>query len=192
MGPSPSTIADAMVPLPKHSLGRNRQSFSILPKFHLGRGTVRRTVEGHAIASLRDNVTDNAVQIAKHFASGDAQHGHPMPGQKRIATSIPLRPVATLVSFAIHLDRQPRRRAIEIQHISPRRMLSSKAQPLGPLAQDTPQHDLRQRHIPPHSPCASHRPARLRRYSHRPSTIADAMVPLPKHSLGRNEVETYV
>ncbi|GAM00255.1 hypothetical protein SP5_026_00030 [Sphingomonas parapaucimobilis NBRC 15100] len=177
----------AAVPLPKHSLGRIDEDALFLPKLRLGRGTVRRTVEGQAVASLCDDVTDDAIQIAKYVSGRDAQDGDPMLRQNRIAPSIPLGSIPAFVNLAIDLDGQPRRRAVEVQHIRPRRMLPAKPQPFGPLAEDAPQHDLGQRQITPESTRFLNRPAWLRRYSHRPSTIAGAMVPLPKHSLGRNE-----
>ncbi len=177
----------AAVPLPKHSLGRIEEEHTlILPKLCLGRGTVRRTVEGQAVASLCHDVTDDCIQIAKHVAGWDPQDGYPMPGQERIPPHATLRLVPALMDFAIHLNRHPRHRAVKVQHIRPRRMLPTKPQVIGALAQDAPQYDLRQRHVPPQSPCFPYRPARLRRYSHRPSTML-RMVPLPKHSLGRNE-----
>ena len=187
MGEGPSTIAGAMVPLPKHSLGRNEEGPLFLPKFNLGRGTVRRTVEGQAIASPRDDVTHDAIQIAKHIPSGYVQNRHSMLAQKCVAPSIPLRPITTPVNLAIDLDGQPRRRAVEVQHIGPRRMLPTKPQAVGTLAKDAPQHDLGQCQFASQSSRFPNRPARLCRYSHRPSTMATAMVPLPKHSLGRNE-----
>ncbi len=181
----------AAVPLPKHSLGRIGEAGLFLPKFHLGRGTVRRTVEGQAIASLSDDIANDAVQIAKHLAGRNTQDGHAMLREKRIAPRVPLRPVSPLMGFPIDLHRKLCRRAVEVEHIRPRRMLPAKTQAFRPLAQDTPQHDLRQRQVAPEMSRSSYRPARLRRYSHRPSTML-RMVPLPKHSLGRNEVETHV
>ena len=167
-------------------MGRIADDDLFLPKFHLGRGTVRRTVEGQAIASLHNDITNDMIQIAKHVTRRDPQNRHAMLAQKSIPPNIPLRPVPALMSLAIHLDRQARRRAIEVEHIGPSRMLPAKPQAFGPLAQNAPEQDLGQRHVPPQSPCASHRPARLRRYSHRPSTML-RMVPLPKQGLGRNE-----
>ncbi len=168
-------------------MGRIEGDTLFLPKFHLGRGTVRRTVEGQAIASLHHDIANDMIQIAKHVTRRDPQNRNAVLSQKRIAPGIPLRSVATPMHLAVNFDRQPRRRTVEVQHIRPRRMLSAKPQPLGPIAQHAPQCDLGQRHVPPQSARSPHRPARLRRYPHRPSTMAIAMVPLPKHSLGRNE-----
>ena len=181
----------AAVPLPKHSLGRIQEPCLFLPKFHLGRGTVRRTVEGHTVASLRNDVTDDIVQIAKHVAGRDSHYRDTMLRQKGIAPRIALGPIRAPMNLAIHFHRQPSRRAVKVQHIRPRRMLPPKPQPLGSFAKDAPKNHLGQRHLAPQSPCASHRPAGLRRYPHCPSTML-RMVPLPKHSLGRNEVETHV
>jgi hypothetical protein len=148
-------------------------------------------VEGQAIASLRHDVTDDGIQIAQYLARRNPQNFHAMLGQKNIVPRIPLRPIPARVDFPIHLHSQPSRRAVEVEHIGPRRMLSAKPQALGPIAQDTPQDHLGQRQFTTQTPRSPYRPARLRRYAHRPSTML-RMVPLPKHSLGRNEVETHV
>jgi len=57
----------------------------------------------------------------------------------RVPRGVTLRPVATIMGLAIHLDRQPRRQTGEVDHIMVLRKLLPKPETARPLPKLLPQ-----------------------------------------------------
>jgi hypothetical protein len=100
-----------------------------------------------AVGCDGDDLADHAVQIGQYFLSGVAHDKHALRGKPCVAMRIPRRAIAPIMGFAIDLDRQTRRCAIEVEHIVARRMLSAEAQPVFVPSQREPQGDFRGRHV---------------------------------------------
>jgi hypothetical protein len=66
------------------------------------------------------------INTARQFASGNAHHRHAMRLKPSIAAGVALRPIAHVVTDSINLDREPRLRSKEIEHIWPDWMLATK------------------------------------------------------------------
>ena len=157
---------------------------SILPKRSLGRGTVRRTVEGHAGFGGIYDVRHGPLEIAEHVPGRHPKRRHAMIGQKRIARVVELGLVAPTMRLAIDLDAQPGFGAVEIEHERTRGMLAAKFKSGWSGAELLPKNHLGQRHDAPELARASHRHSRLVQHRACPSTML-RMVPLPQRSLGR-------
>ena len=140
----------------------------------MGRGTARRAVEGRR--GQRDPV-GNSVWISQHFAGGDTDHAQAVLDEKGITALIAIRPIAGEVRYAIDLDHEARRSAVEIQGIWPQRMLPPKTRAGRAATQTLPQQPFGQAHRLTQRPGAGN--------GRDPSTALRA-VPLPPLRAGRN------
>ena len=91
---------------------------------------MRSTVEGASGSEhLRRHSNDRIgrfINPTGQFACGNAHHSHAACLKPSVAADIALRPIAHVVTYPIDLDREARFRAIEIEHIWPDRMLTTK------------------------------------------------------------------
>ena len=118
-------------------------------------------VEGHAHCVLPSplsqfphpfltnlNYSQNRTfQIAQHSTNRHPQSRHALRPQKMPASSIGFRCNMTIMRTPIDLNRKPSRRAVEIENILPRRMLTTIFETTGPFAQFAPQYRLWQTHL---------------------------------------------
>ena len=94
-----------------------------------------------------------------------------------VAALVALLPVRGVMRQSVHLQREPRGGAVEIENVEADRVLPAKAQATGlPFPQCAPKQDLRQRHCS--AELAGAVDGQLR-CSHAPSTML-LMVPLPR------------
>ncbi len=90
------------------------------------------------------------VNSLRKFSGGDAQYGHTMLLQPSVAANIALGPIAHVMANSVDLDRQPRPRAIKVQHIRSDGMLATKDWlSRSARAQPVPQSRFRHRHSAP-------------------------------------------
>ena len=61
------------------------------------------------------------INPTHHFAGRDPHHRHAAFLEPRVAARVALRAITQVVTYAVDLDRQPRLRAIEIEHIGSNR-----------------------------------------------------------------------
>ena len=87
-------------------------------------GTSRRLVEGQRAAP--DDETQHRLQIVEHVACGQPKNVDILLGKPGIAPCIPVGVAAHVVRQSIDLDREARRRAVEVQHIRADWMLPPK------------------------------------------------------------------
>lgn len=73
----------------------------------MGRGTVRRTVEGHCTTAAQ-NLPPHRIKIPENIHGPDPQHAIPLRLQPAIAPGIMRNLLGGIMAAAIHLDRQPR------------------------------------------------------------------------------------
>ena len=86
---------------------------------------MRSTVEGlcAARAAGRNDADRRRVHIPKHLGRRDMQDGKPALPQELVPRFIALRSVPHVMRDTVDLDRQLRRRTVEIEHIGSARML---------------------------------------------------------------------
>ncbi len=169
-------------------------AYLFLPELASGRGTAPRSgvVEGQTRNASVSHPGNHSIQIPEHIPSVDAKRHNAVRRKPRITSRIGNRPFLTPMPLAIHLNRQPRIAAEEIEDIVPTRMLPPKLQPLRPSPQHLPQQHLGQHHLPRQSARSPRGPVESRRRivaKHRvcPSTTPlRGAVPLPETSSGRN------
>ena len=194
MGGGPSVSA-ARCHLPEASSGRNlerRAAFSFLPELVSGRGTVRRSrmVEGQTRTGLRDDASNNRVQILEHLSSRNAHRRKPALRKPRISSFIPGRLISARMGLAIDLDHQPRVAAVEVQRIRPGRMLPAELQSARSGLQRLPQQEFGQAHRASQSARLLNRAGAclwrdvLEHGSYPP--VSASHCPLPETSSGRN------
>jgi hypothetical protein len=99
-------------------------SLLILPMQSVGRGTIRRMVEGKR-ATIEDRRGD-PIEAVHHIGGRDAERLDAVCRKRRITESIAFGVVAHVVRGAVDLDRELRLRAIEIEHEAVDRVLSAK------------------------------------------------------------------
>ncbi|MEA3031953.1 MAG: hypothetical protein QOJ53_1725 [Sphingomonadales bacterium] len=66
---------------------------------------MRRTVERPKRPTPLQNPRQDTLQIPKHLSGRNAHHREAQARQMGIPRTVPLRPVATIVRLAVHLDR---------------------------------------------------------------------------------------
>lgn len=165
---------------------------SFLPELVSGRGTVRRTVEGHALPRVFADGAHHAFDASEHFSRGYSQGENAVRCQPGVTSGISSGPASPLMRFAIDFDAKLRRIAVEIKRIYPCRMLTAAAMAGSVPSELLPKHDFGKRHLPslrfglsPRLSCAlEYGFWPLPRFA-RPSTML-CMVPLPQQSWGRN------
>ena len=158
------------------------RNISFLPG--TGRGTVRRTVEGHARRADIGDILHHSTDIHKHVPRWNTHHFYSLPSQPRVTRAIPFWAIACVVRETVHLNRDANFGTKEVEHIGTCRMLSSKLEAAGSLAQFAPQQAFGQRQFTAQSSRAFDSLSRSGEHSALPSTML-RMVPLPVP--GRNE-----
>jgi len=74
----------------------------------------------------------HAVQVLQHIPRRDAPYLDPSPRQPVRPAFVVAQLVGVIMALSIHLDRQPRRLAIEVQYIGSDRMLTPEARAAEP------------------------------------------------------------
>ena len=82
----------------------------------------------HPAARRFQDQPEHSVQIGPHLLGGDAQHGNALFGQPVGAARVRPGAVRVFVAKAVHLDRQRRRRTVEVEDEGPDRMLAPDPQ----------------------------------------------------------------
>ncbi len=108
----------------------------------MGRGTVRRTVEGCARCTGGNDCGYDVIDGSKHFTRRNAERLEPQRFQFDVSLGIPRRPVAAIMRLAVNLDRQARRQTGKVEAVRTNRMLPAEPIAPGSQPQGTPQHDL--------------------------------------------------
>jgi hypothetical protein len=135
-------------------------------------------VEGLVRGDTGDDVRNHGRHIIKNGTRRYPKYTTPLTRKPRIANLILGRLVAAPMRFAIHLDRQLRARAEEIQHIAPRRMLMTKLETRRSRPQGGPEQNLGQGHLLVQASCIADNLSRPGQHFASPSTML-RMVPLP-------------
>jgi hypothetical protein len=107
----------------------------------MGRGTIRRMVEGKCAA--REYHGDGSFDLVQHIPRGNTEDRNALIHDPGVPRDISIRIAAHLVRDAINLDRKPGLRAVEIEHVSPKRMLAPELDSVWPCPEDRPKLDLR-------------------------------------------------
>jgi hypothetical protein len=157
--------------------------FSFLPG--TGRETIRRMVVGYARARLVEGVADYGFQIRQHIGCWNAQHCHADFCQPGITNVVALRSIATIMGFAVYLDRQPGVAAKEIEDVGACGMLAAELDAGRALSQFAPEKALWQAHRLAQYARALDCASRPTQHHRNPSTML-RMVPLPETSSGGN------
>ena len=144
---------------------------------------MRSMVEGLVGRNRTQNVLHYRRHIVEHRSSRDPKNAQSLTSKPSIASEIPLRSFAAPMHFAINFDNEPMIGAEEVEHIAPRRMLTTELQPAGPLAEFGPEDHLRQRQLAAQAACSADGAAGPGQHFASPSTML-RMVPLPLR--GRN------
>ena len=103
----------------------------------MGRGTARlcRVVEGSG--GTHDRI-GRGIGVVQHLTRGDPHQLQPVFLEEAGPPLVAHGPIAPLVRLAVHLDRQTRGRAIEIQHIVADRVLAPELRTAGAPPQALP------------------------------------------------------
>jgi len=106
--------------------------------------------------------------ISQHVGGAKSHHPNPLLHKPGLTPLIVLRLRGTIMGESVDLDREARRRAIEIENVGSDRMLSAKAQTQQAPPQSLPEDNFRQGHFPAQCACTtqcsyrrSHAPLRL-------------------------------
>jgi len=162
----------------------------ILPQPSWGRGTVRRTVEGRALARVSVDEGQHSFDVAQNFRRRNPNGHHIMHGKPGIAPRVFARPLASVMRFAVHLDAQLRGVAIEVEIIGAGGMLLAPFVTPYSSSELLPKQHFRQAHLAAEGVRATiglagafeHVLISLSRFA-RPSTML-RMVPLPQQAGG--------
>ena len=121
---------------------------AILLGFSSGKAVAQRSwmVEGRPCLGLRDDVRLNGIEIARHVVCHDAQSDDPVRSQFMAPDEIKLRAVSAITRFAVDLDCDYSRLAVEIQDGPADGILLPELRAARPAAKHAPQQDLRQAH----------------------------------------------
>ena len=152
---------------------------SILPG--TGRRTIqhRRMVEGNARLGFGDDVRQHRLEIFQHIAGRDPQHRKAIFFKPLVSQEIVRRPVAKVVRYPIHFDREPRLRTVKIEHVPADGVLPPKPEPAGSLPQLPPQQHFRQTYRSAEFPRVRDCSSWPRKHRQLPSTTASRRTPSP-------------
>jgi hypothetical protein len=125
-----------------------------------------------------ENVSDRTLKIRQNLQRRNAKGPETLRHQPFVTCLVASWNGTTIVRGSIHLDRQPRREAHEIQDERTCRMLSSELETAGALPECAPQQNLGQRHLPSQPASLADRRAWTCQHRASPSTML-RMVPLP-------------
>ena len=106
-------------------------------------------MEGRSSLTTRDNQPHNGIKIIEYVASSDPQHRKPTPFQIGLAQGVDARQALEFMSPAVNFNQDARRQTGEVGNIATDRVLTPKFEALWPHSKRPPQHNLRQRHLPP-------------------------------------------
>ena len=111
------------------------RALSILPELASGRGTIRRSrmVERQARRCFIENPAKCGIRISQKLGRGNSKRLNSGCLEPSVASLIVLRPISPRMRFPIHLDRQARVAAEEVEHKGSGRMLTPKLQTVGAL-----------------------------------------------------------
>ncbi len=99
---------------------------------------------------LTNKAIRHVVRVGQHVRCRNPLNHDPSRCEPRIARLVPLRLIPHVVAPPIHLHRQPRRRAVEVEHVRPKRMLPPKPrQSVTHTPEPQPQLHFRRRHLAP-------------------------------------------
>ncbi len=101
-------------------------------------------------APLTAGVNDggyNGVEVFQDRGCGNAERGEAASVQLLISNDIALGAIATVMCFAIHLDRETRFQAGEIELVAGLRSLAAEFEAAGSFSQLLPEEDLGERHL---------------------------------------------
>jgi hypothetical protein len=124
-------------------------ALKLLPQLVWGRGTVRRTVEGRALARDAADQPYYAVQVGENLAGRNSECQDAMLRDPGIALRVLPWLVTALMRFAVDLNAQLRAIAVEIEIIFASRMLLAPVEARLLPAELAPKQPLRQAHLPP-------------------------------------------
>ncbi len=97
---------------------------------------------------LTNKAIRHVVRVGQHVRCRNPLNHDPSRCEPRIARLVPLRLIPHVVAPPIHLHRQPRRRAVEVQDVRTHRMLPPEPwQPISQIAKPQPKLHLRRRHL---------------------------------------------
>ena len=103
----------------------------------MGRGTVRRTVEGRNPALGHDQ-SRYRIEVLQHIHGGNSQCPNSFACHPDIPLGIVLRLITPTMRLAIDFDSELGGRAVEIERVEAERMLMAKPQTEAKKAQMTP------------------------------------------------------
>ena len=113
----------------------------------MGRGTIRRMVEGK-YATLDDH-RNHGFEVVKDITRGYSQDRYALLGNPRVPDHIAFMVRAHLMRDSVDFDREARLRAVEIEDVASQRMLATEFYAAGSASQDRPEFHLRERHVSP-------------------------------------------
>jgi hypothetical protein len=88
---------------------------------------------------LSDDFLNGRAKIVQHFDGREANDPNALPGKPPIPANVVGGIITHNMSFAIHLDREPRCRTVEIENVWAQGMLPAKLMAIGSLAKLLPQ-----------------------------------------------------
>ena len=112
----------------------------------MGRGTIRRMVEG--VRHQRGDPFYDPIDVAQHIRRRNAKHSVPAVRQERVSPLVARWTVTSIVSLAVDFNDQTCLAHIKIDDVRPDRMLPSDLHSDLAATQPLPDHYLRQAHLP--------------------------------------------
>ena len=109
---------------------------------------MRSMVEGKC-ATVVQNMRRHIFEVAQNIGGFDPQNFNSLRPQPDIAPFIMRNLLDIIMSASVHLNCQPHRSTVEIQHIRPGWMLAAELLPVWSLPEPLPQGDFWWRHNPP-------------------------------------------
>ena len=119
-----------------------------------------------------DDPPNSALEIPENPRRGDAQHSKATLAEPRIARCIPVRPIAALVSFPVHLHNKPGGVAKEVSGIGTAWVLLAELEAVGAFAKFLPKQQLGKAHLLPKLPRPANRRLRSAEHHASPSRVS--------------------
>ena len=102
----------------------------------------------HRGCGLPNKPIGHFIRVRQHVSSRNALHRNPPRRQPSVSHFIPLRLSPHVVPPPVHLHRQPRRWAVEVEHVRSNCMLPPKPRhPIASCTKPQPELHLRRRHL---------------------------------------------
>ena len=102
----------------------------------MGRGTVRRTVEGNC--ATIEQIDNHRVRAAQDLHRRHSNRHDVLFLKPSVPSCVALRPIAKFMCHAIYFDRDAGSGRVEIEHIGPDRMLATKLYTARPCSKPLP------------------------------------------------------